>query len=290
MKKNLLRILIVCLIVSSVFSISGCKPKEPIMIGDESFETLQQAVDSAELTATTIYINSDITGAGVVIGDSTGKEQNITIDLRGHTYTVDENTVGSAGTQTNGFQLLKGAKVVLKNGKITSTNAKILIQNYCDLTLDNIVLDTTDCTGNFGQYALSNNCGNTIIKGNTKIYARDGYTAFDLYYWPPRYAEGVSVQFKNFTGEIKGKVEYDTSSASSNWTNYASLTVDENSSGYFDISFATTERLTSAPNITLKGGKYSSDMADLLDQVVDANYKVVNSTYNGNQVLKIVKK
>ena len=290
MRKNLLKILIVCLIISSVFSLSGCKPKEPIMIGDEAFETLQQAVDSADVTATTIYINSDITGAGVVIGDSTGKEQDITIDLQGHTYTVDENTVGSAGTQTNGFQLLKGAKVTFKNGKITSTKAKILIQNYCDLTLDNIVLDTTDCTGNFGQYALSNNCGNTIIKGNTKIYARDGYTAFDLYYWPPRYAEGVSVTFKNFTGEVKGKVEYDTSSTASDWTEYATLNVDEKSTGLFDISFVASSKLTTTPNINLKGGIYPSNMADLLGQVVDNGYKTVETTRNGVNMLKVVKK
>lgn len=49
--------------------------------------------------------------------------------------------MGSSGTETNGFQLQKGSAVTFKNGTITSDKAKILIQNYSDLTLENVVLD-----------------------------------------------------------------------------------------------------------------------------------------------------
>ena len=47
-----------------------------------------------------------------------------------------DGTVGSSGTETNGFQLLKGSTVAFKNGTINAGKAKIVIQNYADLTLD----------------------------------------------------------------------------------------------------------------------------------------------------------
>ena len=67
---------------------------------------------------------------------------NIVIDLKGYTYTVTTPTVGSAGTETNGFQMLKGSNVTLKDGTIsTKLSGGILLQNYCNLTLDNVSVE-----------------------------------------------------------------------------------------------------------------------------------------------------
>ncbi len=55
-----------------------------------------------------------------------------------------DGTVGSSGTETNGFQLLKGSTVAFKNGTINAGKAKIVIQNYADLTLEDVTLDAQD--------------------------------------------------------------------------------------------------------------------------------------------------
>lgn len=157
-------------------------------IGDKTYETLAGAVASVtDGTATTITLLRDASGDGIIIASG----RNITIDLNNHTYTVSGKTVGSSGTETNGFQLLRGANVTIKDGKITSDKAKILIQNYCNLTLQNVELDGRNLVGSV-PYTLSLNCGKIQITGNTSILAETGGVAFDLYYWPKGgYSEGV---------------------------------------------------------------------------------------------------
>lgn len=173
-------------------------------IGDKTYETLAGAVASVtDGTATTITLLRDASGDGIIIASG----RNITIDLNNHTYTVSGNTVGSSGTKTNGFQLLRGANVTIKDGKITSTSptAKILIQNYCNLTLQNVELDGRNLVGS--AYTLSLNCGKIQITGSTSILAKTGGVAFDLYYWPKGgYSEGVQVTVDT-TGTISGPVE-----------------------------------------------------------------------------------
>lgn len=178
-------------------------------IGDKTYETLAGAVASVtDGTATTITLLRDASGDGIIIASG----RNITIDLNNHTYTVSGKTVGSSGTETNGFQLLRGANVTIKDGKITSDKAKILIQNYCNLTLQNVELDGTNLVGSV-PYTLSLNCGKIQITGNTSILAKTGGVAFDLYYWPKGgYSEGVQVTVDT-TGTISGPVEVNTDSS-----------------------------------------------------------------------------
>lgn len=136
------------------------------MIGEQSYNTLQEAVDAVEKgeeNATTITLTDNASGNGVVV--QSGKK--IIFDLKTFTYTVDGETVGSTGTETNGFQLLKGSEVVFTNGSINSGKAKILIQNYSNLILDKVTLAGGDAT----QYTLSNNNGKTVIKNGTSILA-----------------------------------------------------------------------------------------------------------------------
>ena len=171
-------------------------------IGNKTYETLAGAVASVtDGTATTITLLRDASGDGIIIESG----RNITIDLNNHTYLIDGTTVGSPDTETNGFQLLKGANVTIKDGKITSTKAKILIQNYCNLTLHNVELDGRNLVGS--AYTLSLNCGKIQITGNTSILAKTGGVAFDLYYWPKGgYSEGVQVTVDT-TGTISGPIE-----------------------------------------------------------------------------------
>lgn len=175
-------------------------------IGDTTYASLQDAVKAVPTSGTkptTITLLRDAAGNGVVVENG----QCITFDLAGHTYDIDGTTVGSTGTTTNGFQLLKGSTVTFKNGKILSDKAKILIQNYSDLTLENVVLDGTNLVGN-GAYTLSLNNGEVNITGNTSILASpNNGVAFDLYYWPKNgYTDGVQLTV-NTTGTISGPIE-----------------------------------------------------------------------------------
>lgn len=178
-------------------------------IGDKTYETLEKAfADVPDGTPTTITLLRDASGNGIQVAGT----KNITFDLGGFIYTIDGDTVGSSGTETNGFQLLKGATVKFQNGTITSTKAKILIQNYCNLTLQNVLLDGTQL--NYAApYTLSLNCGKIQITGNTSILAKSGGVAFDLYYWATNgYPEGIQVTV-NTTGTISGPIELTTDSS-----------------------------------------------------------------------------
>lgn len=116
--------------------------------------------------------------------------------------------VGSAGSETNGFQLLKDSNITIKNGTLTKSidyvNGSMLIQNYSNLTLDNAKLIGTSNI----KYVVSNNYGNVTFKNSTEISATEGNYAFDAYFWPKAYEEGVTVTIADDTVKINGKVGY----------------------------------------------------------------------------------
>jgi len=192
----------------------------------ESAATLQDAVDKAGDNGT-VVMTGDVTGKGVVIN------KNITIDFGGHTYTVNE-CVGSAGTETLGFQIQKGCTVTLKNGTLAATTVitgkpvKMLVQNYANLNLVDMILDGTGSAAM--QYVLSNNSGEISLSGATSITAPEGAVAFDVYdYSSAGYA--VPRMTINTTGTVTGKIEVsDTASLS-----IASGTFTDNVSAYLDV-------------------------------------------------------
>ena len=241
-------------------------------VGNVEYATLAEAVEAVptDSTETEIVLLKDYIGSGIKV--VAGK--NIVFNLNGKTYTVDKPTVGSSGTETNGFQLLKDSKVTFKNGTLDSAtgadslpNGGILIQNYCDLTLENVTLDTS-ANSNI-SYVISNNFGSLTAKGNTVIKAADGKVAFDLWYGMNSnglYDDGVSVTFgTDFTGSVTGKIEYGAHSrvpSNSNWKDKARLTI---ANGNFDTTFVDSNNNDSvAPedfNITIIGGTFSSDVS-----------------------------
>ena len=141
-------------------------------IDGTAYDTLAAAiaaVPDSGATPTTITLNSDATGGVKINGD-----KNVILDLNSHTYNVVQG-VGSTGTETNGMQLIKGSTVVIKNGTMTaSANAGLhfMIKNYCDLTLENVVVQASGL-GN-GDSTV-NNCGNLTVRGaNASIAAPQG--------------------------------------------------------------------------------------------------------------------
>ena len=142
-----------------------------------------------------IRLNGDATCNGF----KTQSGQSVELDLNNHVLTLAKPTVGSAGTETNSCQLLKGSTVTMKNGTLASDNDKIMIQNYCNLTLDAMTV-----RGLNALYVLSNNCGNILIN-NTTINAETGAYAFDVCGYST-YTDGVKVTVKG-TSIINGNVE-----------------------------------------------------------------------------------
>ena len=170
------------------------------------------AVPAENTEAVTITLQRDAKGAGIKLVATDKK--NIVIDLAGHTYTVG-TPVGSTGTETQGWHLEKGNTVTIKNGTLnvdsatTPSNFWMLLQNYCDLTLDNVVLDGRGLNSP-GSYTSSNNCGTVVYTNGTKIIAKDGGVAFDVC-WGPKvgYPTGTQVSIAD-TCTVVGPIEIGT--------------------------------------------------------------------------------
>lgn len=260
-----------------------------ITIGANVFAKLVDAVNAAPANTETaigfLVSGTEIEGCGVQFL----ADRNVVIDFNGNTYIVNNPTVGSAGTETNGFQLLKGSTVVMKNGtiKVGTSNAKILFQKYNTLTLEDMTLDMT---GTSVQYVISNNCGTTTIKGDTTIIAAAGQAAFDLYYWPTNgYSEGVNVVFEDFSGIVKGRVEYGSDNSASveeNWTDKVVLTIGSDCTGTFDVTLYTYYMKNAEANIQISGGKFTS--SDFVKEYVAAGYTVEESTDGENTIYTVV--
>lgn len=186
----------------------------PVIVADAEgnnkyYSSLQDAVKNAK-NGETITLRNEAATDGVVSGGGVvvPSGSNFTLDLNGLTYCVSKDMVGSAGSETNGFQLLKDSNITIKNGTLTKSidyvNGSMLIQNYSNLTLDNAKLIGTSNI----KYVVSNNYGNVTFKNSTEISATEGNYAFDAYFWPKAYEEGVTVTIADDTVKINGKVGY----------------------------------------------------------------------------------
>ena len=235
------------------------------LIGNKGYKSLTEAMVAVPTDNTQTMIelvggeNGVITARGVKVQSG----QNVIIDFNGLTYNVTD-TVGSSGTETNGFQLLKGSTVKMMDGKIVSQTAKILLQKYNNLTLEDMTLDMTESDSI--EYVISNNNGTTTITGNTVIKAdtSKNQVAFDVYYWPNNGYGTVSVIFdENFTGEVSGKIEYasDGSKDNATWFENAKLEIKADNTAKFDVDikvgYAPVAEEDDA-NITVSGGTFKS--------------------------------
>ncbi len=218
-------------------------------------------------------LEDDAKGGGFAVGyqsidegtTSGNHPANITFDLNTYTYSVSGG-IGSSGTETNGFQFLKGSTVKIKNGTITSDTTGFLIQNYSNLTLEDVNL-----TAEEASYVMSNNCGVVNITGNTSITAGENKYAFDVCV-TKYYPEGVTVNV-NTTGTITGKIQYDIwDSAPEN--NQAKLNVQQ---GIFVGTFEIQEGLAddAKENFVITGGNFAKfsyeDLGDFIPAGMEKN-------------------
>lgn len=233
-------------------------------IGDTEYETLKAAFDAAE-NGDTIRLLDNTSGDGIVVKSGS----NFTVDFGGFTYTVDGELVGSTGTETNAFQLLKDSTITFKNGKITSSKAKILIQNYSNLTLDGIELDGTNLPGSM-PYTMSNNCGNVTIK-DTIITAADNGVAFDVYGGFGSYGDVTVTVTGNSV--VNGTVEVDRGTGTQNVN---TLKV-ENGTINGELKVDKNDKTT----VSVIAGTFASDVSDYVDTSASSLEQV-----NGQWVVK----
>ena len=186
-------------------------------VGETYYTTLAAAVDAATVENNTVTLLRDVEGSGVVI------DKDVTIDFSGFIYTFNEG-VGSTGTPSNGFQILKDNEVTLKNGTLQVSSEEnvaktfyTIIQNYANLTVEDMTLDGTYLdkwsSTDGDSYVVSINSGSVNITGNTTIIANDYSSvtpskafAFDACDQTSK-GYALPVVTVNTTGAVTGAVE-----------------------------------------------------------------------------------
>ncbi len=158
-------------------------------IGTKGYTSLQAAYNAATNGAT-ITLTNDIEEAGLVI------EKDVTIDLAGKTYTIN-NDNELARSESAGLTIAEGYTVTIKNGTITGATLGALVNNYSNLTIENLTIDGTnaDC-------ALSNKAGASTIKDSTIIASENG-VAFDVCEDDNYQGASVTVDNSTINGLIK---------------------------------------------------------------------------------------
>lgn len=271
-------------------------------VGDMTYGTLRDAVAAVQ-DGGTVKLLRDAIGAGIgtyrIAGtDNQGNakitSKSFTIDFDGHTYSVNTPAVGSTGYETQGFHFEWSGSadsipnITLKNGTLDvasehDSNMKLLIQNYCNLTLDSMVVDGSNLENGWGTYTYitSNCCGTTWIK-DTKIFGGDAQknVAFDVDGCRSSYANTPVEITVEGNSEILGRIEVNDSDNKSENT----LTVKGGS--FTDVATAVKY---AENNATIKVAQdTTSDVVVPADKTItlDLNgHKIVNSSAPQNNTV-----
>lgn len=191
--------------------------KAAAQIGGIKYITLADAIAAIKDGETITMLGNVDKAAGISVPEG----KNFTVDFSGFNYAMECPGAGSAATKTAGFQLLKNSTIVFKKGTLKCTDANkdktwssgdaskgiaIMIQNYANLTLEDITIDATNIAHNNAavRYALSNNCGNVEYKGTTTIQTAGNDYAFDVCKYMDYSAPTVTW---NSTGTVNGGIE-----------------------------------------------------------------------------------
>lgn len=175
-------------------------------VGGVEYATVQAAMAAVKDGETMTLVSDVKSDEGLFLAAG---NKNFTIDLSGHTLESTANA-GSTGTKNQVMHFEKGNTIVIKNGTIAAEagnkTTKFIIQNYANLTLEDVTIDAANL--NYpGQvcYAMSNNCGNVLLKGNTSIInVPKGAVALDACKYASYEKPTVTL---STTGTIGGTIE-----------------------------------------------------------------------------------
>ena len=193
----------------------------------------------------TIKLLADTTSNGIIIGSGS----NLVVDFNGHTLDINAKPVGSNGTESIALQLLKNSDITFKNGTLTSsyTYSKTdteyiqrLIQNYSNLTLDNM---NVTMTGNFMKAITISTCNGDFVVKDSTVSAPD-FSAYG--YTTAMAAEQLGAEAFAF-GTFSGYTA-------------ATATVQGNSTINGNVSVGVTNPDVSTNTLTLTGGTLNGDI------------------------------
>lgn len=234
--------------------------KAAAQIGNIKYFTLADAIAAVKNDEVIKLIAEVADAKGITV--PSGK--NFTVDFGGFTYTCASDPAGSDGTKNQVFQLLKNSTITFKNGTINvkedaKSQFRFIIQNYANLTLEDITLDGTNLAISDGRvnYTVSNNYGNVVFKGGTKIKAAATKgVAFDVcksndninYPEPPT----VTV---NTTDTIKGQVEVTGGTLNVKAGTFETTGARRTS----DANHQSPTLLVTSGNVTVNGGSFTSE-------------------------------
>ncbi len=229
-------------------------------IGNKYYATLADAVQAvvSGSEAGTVTLLKDAAGGGIGLFNGEGATNvNLTIDFGGCTYTCNGSAVGSAGTESQAFHLETGNKVTLKNGTIKvspdSEKTMMLIQNYCNLTLEDLNLCGSDAT----QYMISSNYGDTVLKNVNIDGTHKKLVAIDLMHW-------LGTEYKDQAPTMQ--IQNDA---------------DNTIKGSIDVYCYGPDAATcqAKPKLTIDGGHYAEPVnPDYLDESLKAELKSASNT------------
>ena len=216
-------------------------------IGETEYATLTEAVDAAQNGDTVTLLNNS-EGVGLTLSQKAPK--NIVIDFNNYTYTVS-NAVGSTTYETQAAHFEKGNTVTLKNGTLaagTDPNLKLLIQNYCDLTLENMTLDGGDSL----DYILSINHGNVVFN-NVNIEKTGKITTIDVMHWENvKYTVGSETDIDYYKKSPTLKIYNSTNNIiNGNFDIYC----------YDALTKKTDYTKDCIPNVEIYGGTFTADVS-----------------------------
>lgn len=268
---------------NGIATMAETRTEYPFETGGTGYATLAEAVKAVSENGT-ITLKRDLDGAP---GVSVPSGKQFTLNFGGHTYTLKNPGAGSTGTETNGFQLLRDSTITFRNGtiRISEENGigegkpiKRVIQNYADLTLENMQIYAEHQYGSENN-VLSFNNGNITFKGNTSIYTTEpDATAFDVCYWKDGGYDGTYVTFEDgYNGKIEGTIVYDSTDKDK-----GKLTIK--GSGTF-VGIETSGSSVNGVSIEISGGTFENSFpAEYLPENValkeqeDGTFKVGEAT------------
>ena len=271
------------------------------VVNGVNYDTLAAAVNAAN-DGDTITLTKSCSGDGIVFPAGKFTPKGLTVDFNGFTYTVSGTLVGSSGSETIGFQLLRNNKITFKNGTITNdlnctagpssswwtgTFPAMFLQNYCDLTLQNMTLTPVrDPQITCRVYTMSNNCGDVVIEDST-INTVNGGVAFDVYGGFGNYSD-VTVTVKG-ESKINGKVEVARSNGTQNenklvivgGTINGDVTVEDKDKTFVSISGGSINGKlnvegTSNAKVTISGGSFSEPIGENVASNLNVELKNAN--------------
>ncbi len=198
-------------------------------------------------------------------------DKGITFDFNNCTYDVSGEAVESKGYETQGAQLLydkvaeEYAKnnITFKNGTFTATsnNVLMLINNYINLTIDNMVIDGSKLAnaGTGQSTGVATSCLNSYINESKIITTNKDIAVAVIYNNNERYDEGVSMSISDF--EIVGKIK---------------MYGDEITTGaYHDLDLK---------NLTLTNNDFTGNGGALSVETRTANATITDCNFESNKV------